>query len=77
MKSIVCLTLIAILAIPVMAGAQQDRLTLDQAVQRVKSQGNARVLSAETIEIDGRSVHRIKVLTDAGRVKYIQVDPGG
>lgn len=77
MKLIISIFLIAALLLPGAAAAQQDRLSLDDAVQRIKSQRDVRVLSAETVNDNGGTVYRIKVLTDDGRVKYIKVDPNG
>lgn len=77
MKLIVSFLLAAVLLLPGAVAAQEGGLTLDEAVQRIKSRGEVRVLSAETVSNNGRTVYRIKVLTDDGRVKYIQVDPNG
>ena len=49
-------------------------VSLDEAVSRVRQQTNGKILSAETVVVDGRSVHRIKVLTDTGRVRRLQLD---
>lgn len=50
-------------------------LSLDQAVKQVRKKTGGRVLSAETIEKDGRRVHRIKVLNDGKvRVHYVDAD---
>jgi hypothetical protein len=48
--------------------------SLDQAVSRARRQTKGQVLSAETIRVDGRKIHRIKVLTTNGRVKRINID---
>lgn len=53
------------------------RMSLDQAVDQVRRSTGARVLSAETDRRSGRSVHRIKVLTPDGQVRYIQIDAAG
>lgn len=50
--------------------------TLDQAVQQVRRTTNGRVLSAQTVTRQGRRVHRIKVLTDDGRVRTIEMSAG-
>ena len=77
MRSILyAILLICALALPGVA-ASQDGLSLDEAVKRVKSQRDVRVLSAETVQSDGKRMYRIKVLTGEGRVKYVWVDPGG
>jgi uncharacterized membrane protein YkoI len=49
-------------------------ISLDQAVSRARQQTNGKVLSAETVRVDGRKVHRIKILTKKGRVKRLQYD---
>lgn len=51
-------------------------LTLDQAVQQVRRTTNGRVLSAQTVTRQGRRVHRIKVLTDDGRVRTVEMNAG-
>ena len=48
--------------------------SLDEAVSRVRRQSDDNILSAETVRVDGRRVHRIKVLTSQGRVKHVQID---
>lgn len=73
----VAVALAAALVLPGTAAAQQGGASLEQAVQQVKRQGDVRVLSAETVKVNGRRVHRIKVLTGDGRVKYVRVDAGG
>jgi len=49
-------------------------ISLDEAVSRARRQSDDKVLSAETVRVDGRRVHRIKVLTGQGRVKHVQID---
>jgi len=49
-------------------------VTLDQAVANVKKDKENKVLGAETIQLKGKMVHQIKVLTKDGHVKKIQVD---
>ena len=51
--------------------------SLDQAVDQVRRNTGGRVLSAETDRRGGHSVHRIKVLTPDGQVRYIQIDATG
>ena len=48
--------------------------SLNEAVSRARQKNNGKVLSAETVDVDGRKVHRIKILTRDGRVKRTQVD---
>ncbi len=47
-------------------------VTLDEAVSGVRRRG--RVLSADTVQEDGRPVHRIRILTNEGRVRRLRVD---
>ena len=84
---IACLALVLVTA-PVQAAryphyplliAQRDPggnggISLDQAVAQARQQYNGKVLSAETVRVDGRKVHRIKILTKNGRVKRTQID---
>jgi hypothetical protein len=61
--------------------AQRDHggnggISLDEAVAQARQRYRGKVLSAETTRVDGRKVHRIKILTKDGRVKRITVDAG-
>jgi uncharacterized membrane protein YkoI len=60
------------------AGGKQGKgnagLSLDEAVSSLRRGGQGRVLSADTVDRDGQPVHRIKILTDEGRVKRYQLD---
>lgn len=47
--------------------------SLNEAAQRVASQYDAKVLSAHTVERDGRRVHVIRILTRDGVVRTIRV----
>ena len=49
-------------------------ISLDEAVSRARQQNKGKVLSTETINVYGRKVYRIKILTRDGRVKRTQVD---
>lgn len=49
-------------------------VNLDSAVSRIRRQTGGRVLSADTVRGDGRTVHEIKVLTDQGHVRRWRVD---
>lgn len=64
---------------PLMMMAQRGHsenggISLDEAVRRARQQHRGKVLSAETVRIDGRKVYRIKILTKDGRVKRIHID---
>ena len=52
-------------------------MSLNQAVQQVQGETGGRVLSAETVNQGGRSVHRIKVLTPSGQVRVMTIDARG
>lgn len=59
--------------------AQRDNagnsgISLDEAVAQARQHNKGKVLSAETIRVDGRKVYRIKILTKNGRVKRTQID---
>ena len=49
-------------------------ISLDEAVAKARRQNEGKVLSAETIRDNGRTVHRIKILTKDGRVKRTRID---
>ena len=48
-------------------------LTLEEAAERVARQHDAQVVSAHTVERDGRRVHVIRILTRDGVVRTIRV----
>lgn len=50
------------------------RERLDDVVADWRYQGRGRVLSADTVEESGRSVHRIRILDDDGRVRGLRFD---
>jgi len=49
--------------------AQNDGMSLSEAVESVRRQTDGRIVSAETKIQNGREVHHIKVLTKDGKVK--------
>ncbi|HEX2140163.1 MAG TPA: hypothetical protein VHG33_10665 [Woeseiaceae bacterium] len=53
--------------------AQQDGLSLNEAVERVRQQYRGRIVSAETRLNGNREVHIIKVLTEDGKVKTVRI----
>ena len=55
--------------------AQRGCMTLDQAVEQVRRQYNGRIVSAVTRLQGKREVHVIKVLTEDGTVRTVNV-PG-
>jgi uncharacterized membrane protein YkoI len=50
------------------------RTSLDDAVSEARERYPGRVISAETRREDGRESHRIRILTDEGRVKRFEID---
>lgn len=50
------------------------RVSLDEATQKILSNGHNRVLGASTEIIDGKEVHVIKVLTPDGRILHFKID---
>lgn len=68
--------LLRFLMVPVMALAMAVSawaLSLEEAAERVARQYDAKVVSAHTIERDGRRVHVIRILTREGVVRTIRV----
>lgn len=61
------LALLCLLITPVAAAS------LNEAAQQVARQYDAKVLSAHTVERDGRRVHVIRILTRDGVVRTIRV----
>lgn len=61
------LALLCLLIAPVAAAS------LNEAAQQVARQYDAKVLSAHTVERDGRRVHVIRILTRDGVVRTIRV----
>ncbi len=49
-------------------------ISLDEAVARARRQSDGKILSAETVRVDGRRVHRVKLLTPDGRVTRVEID---
>jgi len=52
-------------------------ITLEQAVRRIRHRTGGRILSTRTVHKNGRTVYRIKVLTQGQRVRTYSVDAGG
>jgi hypothetical protein len=52
---------------------RSERGSLTESVRKAERQGGA-VLSAEPVQQDGRQVNRVKVLTNDGRVKVMEMD---
>jgi hypothetical protein len=49
-------------------------VSLNDAVRQVQRETGGRVLSADTVNQGGRTVHRIKVLTPSGQVRVVVID---
>mgnify|MGYP001547718700 CR=1 FL=1 len=59
---------------PVMHVAQQDGMSLSEAIESVRRRTGGRVVSAETKMQGDREVHYIKVLTKDGKVRTHKVN---
>lgn len=54
--------------------AQANGISLNEAISLVRERTGGQVLRAETKRDKGRTVHRIRVLTEDGRVRTWHVD---
>jgi len=54
--------------------AAAHELSMDQAVQKVERQFHARVVKAESLRENGRTVYALKLLNDSGKVWTVHVD---
>lgn len=55
--------------------AQDNGISLEQAISKVRRQyGDVTILKAETKRNNGRRIHRVKFLTEGGRVRTVRVD---
>ncbi|HKK03192.1 MAG TPA: PepSY domain-containing protein [Gammaproteobacteria bacterium] len=52
----------------------EEKISLSQATRMVRERTGGQVLRAETKRNKGRTVHRIRVLTEEGRVRTWHVD---
>ena len=52
-------------------------ISLQEAAERVARQHDAQVVSAHTVERDGRRIHVIRILTKDGVVRTIRVPADG
>lgn len=69
------LLLVACVILSTLVPAHAERRTsLEQAVNEARERYPGRVLSAETRREAGREAHRIRILTDDGRVKRLEMD---
>lgn len=67
-------------AVPTALGAPEraanNGLSLDAAVRQVRQQTGGRILSAETVQRNGKRLHRIKVLLPDGTVRIMTFNAG-
>jgi len=66
------LVLLAATALSTGAGAASE-ISVQQAVDRVQQETNAKVLSVQTLQVGKRRIYRIKLLTPEGRVRVVDV----
>lgn len=69
-----CLLVVAVLLGNAAWADGDRRKSLQDAVSEARDRYPGRVLSADTERNGGRESHRIRILTDDGRVKRIRVD---
>ena len=68
---------------PAPSPARQERRrdrgdeALSDSIRRIERRTRGQVLSAERVPYDGRSINRIKVMDDRGRVRIYVDDPQG
>jgi uncharacterized membrane protein YkoI len=67
--SILCLVLMQ----SAFAGPER-RATLDDAISEAREDVPGRVLSAETVRETGQEVHRLRILSEDGRVRRYNMD---
>lgn len=47
----------------------EQNSSIDNAVQEIRNQTNGKIISTDTVTVDGKQQHRIKVLMPNGHVK--------
>ncbi len=52
-------------------------ISLEEAAERVAREHDGKVVSAHTVERDGREIHVIRILTDDGVVRTVRVPADG
>ena len=67
--SILCLALIQ-----TAMAAPELRATLNDAISEAREDVPGRVLSAETVRENGQEVHRLRILSEDGRVRRYNMD---
>ena len=75
MKRLGCFRVLVLLAaaiwLPLPSLASE--ITVQQAVDRVQGETNAKVLSVQTLQVGKRRIYRIKLLTPEGQVRVVDV----
>jgi uncharacterized membrane protein YkoI len=61
-------------AAPLQIAQASNGISLEQATRMVRERSGGQVLRAETKRDKGRTVHRIRVITEDGRVRTWHVD---
>jgi hypothetical protein len=56
------------------SGAQNDGISLDEAVRMAEAQFHARVVRTDVVDEDGRKVYVLKLLSEGGRVITVRID---
>lgn len=73
-RSLAMLLITGIAVVALVPAQAERRTSLEQAVNEARDRYPGRVLSAETQRQAGRESHRIRILTDEGRVKRLEMD---
>ncbi len=59
------------------AGSRLEQISLEQATRLIITKdGSNRVLGARTVDMDGKYIHIIKVLTPKGRIRHYKIAAG-
>lgn len=58
----------------ILAKKKNKHINLKQAVKKVKRKTGGRILSADTVNRNGRNMHRIKALLPSGEVRLFYFD---
>ena len=53
--------------------AMAKEITVQEAVEQVQRETNAKVLSVQTLRIGKRKIFRIKILTSRGQVRVLEI----
>lgn len=62
------------IAVALFASAASAReITVQEAVDRVQQETNAKVLNVQTLHVGKRKIYRIKLLTTGGQVRVVEV----